>query len=395
VTTVDVVAAGRGAERVESAVASRVEERAWPLYAVLFASVSIVTGLIWDISWHRSIGRDTFWSPPHVLEQLAAIVAGTSCGWVVLRTTFGGSAADRARGVRFWGFRGPLGAWVCIWGTLMMVASAPFDNWWHNAYGLDVKIVSPPHMVLAWGMIAIQVGAMLMVLARQNRAAPDERRRLGVLYAVSAGILLTMHATVLMEYAAFPNDMHAARFYRLTAIGVPLILVATARASRLRWPATTTAAVYMTIVLVLMWTLQLFPATAKLAPIYNPITHMVPPPFPLLLVVPAVAIDLLLRRVQADGWRVAAATGAGFVVLMLAAHWWWAEFLLSPRARNFVFAADQWDYYLRPGSWRYEFWDAETSAIAFLRGLAIAVVTAVVTSRVGMWVGSGMARVKR
>ena len=30
-----------------------------------------------------------------------------------------------------------------------MLTSAPFDNWWHDAYGLDVKIISPPHMFLA------------------------------------------------------------------------------------------------------------------------------------------------------------------------------------------------------------------------------------------------------
>ena len=29
-----------------------------------------------------------------------------------------------------------------------MIVSAPFDNWWHNAYGLDVRIISHPHMVL-------------------------------------------------------------------------------------------------------------------------------------------------------------------------------------------------------------------------------------------------------
>jgi len=370
-------------------------ERTWPLYAVLVSSVSIVVGLIWDISWHRTIGRDTFWSPPHVLEQLAAVVAGSSCGWLVLQMTFRGSPADQAAGVRFWGFRGPLGAWVCIWGTLMMVASAPFDNWWHNAYGLDVKIISPPHMVLAWGMIAIQVGAMLMALARQNRAPPDEQRRLSLLYAASAGILLTMHSTVIMEYAAFPNDMHSARFYRVTALGLPLILIATARPSRLRWPATTTAAIYTTIVLVLMWTLQLFPATAKLAPIYNPVTHMVPPPFPLLLVVPAAAIDLLMRRIQGRDWQLAPILGVAFVALMLVAHWWWAEFLLTPHARNFVFAADQWDYYIKPGDWRYEFWTAERGFLEMARGIAIATVTAVVTSRLGLWIGRGMARVQR
>jgi hypothetical protein len=370
-------------------------ERTWPLYAVVFASVSIVIGLIWDISWHRSIGRDTFWSPPHMLEQLAAIVAGVSCGLFVLRMTLSGSPAERARGVRFWGFRGPLGAWLCIWGTLMMITSAPFDNWWHNAYGLDVKILSPPHMVLAWGMIAIQIGAMLMALARQNRATPELQRRLSVLYAASAGILLTMHATVLMEYAAFPNDMHAARFYRLTAIGMPLILVATSRPSRLRWPAATTASIYMLIVLVLMWTLPLFPATAKLAPIYNPITHMVPPPFPLLLVVPAIAIDLLMRRLRGRDWFLAVALGIVFVLLMLVAHWWWGTFLLTPYARNAVFAADQWDYYLRLGDWRYQFWNPEATPAAFARGIGIAMATAMVTSRVGLWIGSGMARVQR
>jgi hypothetical protein len=367
----------------------------WPLYAVLFSSVSIVVGLIWDISWHRTIGRDTFWSPPHVLEQIAALVAGASCGWLVLRVTFRGSPADKAAGVRFWGFRGPLGAWVCIWGTLMMIASAPFDNWWHNAYGLDVKIISPPHMVLAWGMIAIQVGAMLMALARQNRALPDEQRRLSLLYAASAGILLTMHATVIMEYAAFPNDMHSARFYRVTALGLPLILIATSRPSRLRWPATTTAAIYSGIILALMWTLQLFPATPKLAPIYNPVTHMVPPPFPLLLVVPAAAIDLLMRRVNERDWQLAALAGVSFVALMLLAHWSWAEFLLTPHARNFVFGADQWDYYIKPGDWRYEFWTEEGGLLEMARGLAIATVTAIVSARLGLWIGRGMARVQR
>ena len=331
-----------------------------------------------------------------MLEQLAAIVAGSSSGWLVLQMTFRGSPADQAAGVRFWGFRGPLGAWVCIWGTLMMIASAPFDNWWHNAYGLDVKIISPPHMVLAWGMIAIQIGAMLTALARQNRASPDEQRRLGLLYAVSAGILLTMHATVIMEYAAFPNDMHSARFFRVTALGIPLILIATSRPSRLRWPATTTAAIYMGIVLVLMWTLQLFPATARLAPIYNPVTHMVPPPFPLLLVVPAIAIDLLMRRFKGrSDWLLAPVLGLTFVAVMLVAHWWWAEFLLTPSARNAVFAADQWDYYIKVGDWRYQFWTAERGFLDMARGLAFAAVTAIVSARVGLWIGRGMARVQR
>src|SRR6185503_7153061 len=137
--------------------------------AVLIAAALIVIGLIWDIAWHRSIGRDTFWSPPHVMEYLAALIVGTSCGWLILRTTFAKAAEAREGTVRFWGFRGPLGAWIAVWGSLAMLVSAPFDDWWHNAYGLDVKIVSPPHTLLGAGMTGIVIGSWVMTLAVQNR----------------------------------------------------------------------------------------------------------------------------------------------------------------------------------------------------------------------------------
>ena len=358
---------------------------------MLAASACIVVGLIWDISWHRTIGRDTFWSAPHVLEQIGALVAAFTCGWLVLRTTFGGDALSHSTSVYVWGFRGPLGAWVCIWGAVMMVTSAPFDNWWHNAYGLDVKILSPPHAVLAIGMIAIQVGALLMALASQNRAGAETQQRLSLMYAVSAGIMVALQATVLMENAAFANQMHSVPFYVMTAIGMPLILVATSRPSHLRWPATTTAAIYMGIVLLMLWILQLFAAVPKLAPIYNPVTHMVAPPFPLLLVLPALAIDILMRKANSD-WIRAALIGVSFVLLMVAAHWWWGEFLLSPAARNVVFAGDQWDYNIRPGPWQHQFWNVAPSASAFVLGLMTAIVTATLTSRLGLWIGAGMAR---
>jgi len=385
--------------------ASRSQTRAlsasWVLYAVLVSSIAIVVGLIWDISWHRTVGRDTFWTLPHVLEQLAAIVTGFSCGWLVLHTTWAGTPEARAASVRFWGFRGPFGAWVCIWGTLMMITSAPFDNWWHGAYGLDVKIVSPPHIVLLIGMAGIQLGAMLLALTAQNLAPDRSAARAGLLYATAGAVLVTMGGTAMMEYAGFPNDTHNALFYQVTAGVFPVLLIGTARAGRLRWPATTTALLYMGIILVMSWILQLFPATAKLAPIYNPVTHMVPPPFPLLLVIPAVGLDLLLRwwGPRRD-WRLALMAGPLFVGLMLI-HWWWAEFLISPHARNWFFGADQWDYSLRLGKWRYQFWNLDKDAAGvwsprlFFKGLAIATGIGFASARLGLWWGNWMQRVRR
>jgi hypothetical protein len=210
---------------------------AFPRYlgSLLLGSTSIVVGLLWDISWHMSIGRDTFWTPAHMAIYLGGVLAGLSGGWLALRTTFRGTPEERSVAVRFWGFRAPLGAWVAIWGALAMITSAPFDNWWHNAYGLDVKIISPPHAVLALGMIGIQTGTMLLALAWQNRAPALESREnrarpLELAFVYSAGVILLMVITFLSEYV-YPNDQHASPFYKVTGAVLPVLLVAVARAS--------------------------------------------------------------------------------------------------------------------------------------------------------------------
>ena len=123
--------------------------------------------------------------------------------------------------VRFWGFRAPFGAWVCIWGAFAMLTSAPFDDWWHNTYGLDVKILSPPHAVLAAGIAAIQFGAMLMALAWQNRAAARSPR-LQLLFFYGAGLLLLMIATLSTEYTR-RWDMHQSLFYQVSCGRVPVL----------------------------------------------------------------------------------------------------------------------------------------------------------------------------
>ena len=106
------------------------------VYAVAFSSFFVIVGVIWDISWHISIGRDGLFSAPHLAIYLGAVVAGCFSGYQVLKTTFVGTATEKAHSVRFWGiFYSSLGALFCIWGAFAMLTSAPFDDWWHNTYG--------------------------------------------------------------------------------------------------------------------------------------------------------------------------------------------------------------------------------------------------------------------
>jgi hypothetical protein len=383
-----------------TAVARPAEERAaalpWTVAAMLFGSTSIVAGLLWDISWHMTIGRDSFWTPAHMAIYLGGVLAGISCGWLALKTTFAGTAEERDSAVRFWGFRAPLGAWVAIWGAFAMLTSAPFDDWWHNAYGLDVEILSPPHSVLAAGMIAIQIGAMLLALSAQNRAAAGQGRALGIAHLYTSGAVLLMLATLLME-DSYPNDQHNAFFYKASSLAFPVLLAAVARSSRLRWAATVTAAFYMLLVGTMVWILPLFPAQPLLGPINNPVSHMVPPPFPLLLIVPAAGMDWILQRREgkAAGWGTALLLAAAFLTLFFATQWLFSEFMLTPWARNWFFAGDRnWDYSLNLGDWRYEFWDLDDDPVT-VRQMGMAFVLAYVSTRIGLWWGAWMARVRR
>ncbi len=374
----------------------------WILPAVLLASSCILIGAMWDISWHMTIGRDTLWSPPHLLEQFGAAAAGITCGAYVLWLTFAAPAEARSRTVGFWGFRGPFGAWVCIWGALAMIASVPFDNWWHNAYGLDVEILSPPHAVLMIGVGGIQFGAALFALAAQNRADESRRRAYGWAFTYAYGVLILMFALSGYEYIAYANEWHRSGFYVITASLFPFLLAGVARSSRLRWGATAATATYMGIMLATMWVLQLFPAEPKLAPIYNRVDHMVPLAFPLILIVPAFLIDLLHARFR-DGndWKLAACISVAFVAAMLVVHWPFGEFMLSPAARNHLFAGDQWPYMYRMDEWRHEFWrldanpDGSWDASAFGRGLGMAVLYGFLSARVGLGWGNWTRRVMR
>src|SRR4051795_3679428 len=218
----------------------------WPLYAVVLASTCIVVGLIWDVSWHRTVGRDTFWTLAHLLEQAAAVIAGLSCGYLVLRTTFAGTAAEKAGSVRFWRFfYGPLGAWVCIWGTLMMITSAPFDNWWHNAYGLDVKIISPPHTLLVIGIFAVEIGTLFLIMAAMNRAEGHTGlfRPLQGMLLYLAGLMMVLTMFFRMEYT-WDVFLHRAGAYIAVSIGVPLYYAAVWKAARHRWAATWMTVIY-------------------------------------------------------------------------------------------------------------------------------------------------------
>ncbi|PRY86981.1 hypothetical protein CLW00_10749 [Mongoliibacter ruber] len=382
----------------------KVQERQIPtyVYASVFASLCIAVGLIWDISWHMTVGRDGLFSPPHIAIYLGAVIAGVFSGIKVLKTSFWGSPEEKASSIHFWKvFYGSFGAMFCIWGAFAMLTSAPFDDWWHNTYGLDVKILSPPHALLAMGMVMIQFGALVSVTSLQNRLSSQATEKtsshLQWMYAMSAGFLLVMVFVIISEYF-FLMRQHDILAYQIAAGVFPLLMVAVAYAAPYNWAATKMAVAYTLLLAAMVWILPLFPAEPKLSPIRNFVTVMQPYEFPLMLIAPALVIDFFLMKFgQINKWALAALLGLGFVLVFLPVQWYFAEFLTTEAARGWFFGRFSWTYASDPDfPYRYTFHPRFISTgIDLIKGAGIAVIIGLFSSRIALSWGNWMKRIKR
>jgi len=376
---------------------SRATTVPWFVWSGVLAVSSIAFGLYWDISWHMTIGRDTFWTPAHLAIHFGGILAAITCIVLIFSTTFSHDPASQSASVRVWGFRGPLGAFLTAWGGVTMVTSAPFDNWWHSSFGLDVEILSPPHVVLGLGIWGVGVGCLLLLLAQKNRAVGTARQSLEWLFLYVAALLMSLHMILISEYCD-ANLMHSAVFYRTIAIGTPTLLIAYGRASGRKWGATIVAAIYMALMLAALWIFPIFPAQPKLGPVYTNVTNMVPMGFPVLLVVPAFLLDLVMDRFGGRGkWFLSIVAGSAFLAALIAVQWPFGVFMISPAARNALFGQIYFPYQMPPSMYQlaYQFQSFEPTRSAFWLSLGIALVASILSVRVGLAFADWLSRIRR
>jgi hypothetical protein len=375
----------------------------WTIWAGVLGVTSASIGGAWDVSWHRSIGRDAFLTPAHLAIYACGVIAAIVCGYLIFYTTFGRSQDLKAESVRVLGFRAPLGAFIAAWGGIAMLTSAPFDNWWHAAYGLDVKIISPPHVLLILGIRGVAVGMMFLILAAMNRAAASVApeadatfRTLQRLFLFLGGLIVAGQMFFLLEYT-WDVELHETSAYIAMAIMVPIAFAVVARASGYKWACTITAAIYMAMGILEILILPLFPASPKLGPVYFPVTHFVPAKFPILLIVPALALDLLWDRLRNwKPWQLALVSGVVFTLMLLLVEWPFASFLLSKASENRFFGTIYFDYNSRPdGLDRLRQFVNPASGATLLRGLGVASICAALSTWFGLTFGNWMRDVQR
>jgi hypothetical protein len=373
----------------------------WTIWAGVLGVTSSSFGGTWDVAWHRSIGRDSFLTPAHLFIYACGVIAAVVCGYLILYTTFGHNARLKAESVSVLGFRAPLGAFIAAWGGIAMLTSAPFDNWWHAAYGLDVKIISPPHTLLILGIRGVGVGILFLILAAMNREAQTSTetstyKTLQRLFLYLGG-LMVMGQMFFLQEKTWDIFLHSASAYIAMGIGMPIVFAVIARSSQNRWACTIIAAIYMAWTIAAILILPLVPASPKLGPVFFPVTHLVPTKFPILLILPALALDLLWNRLRAwKPWQIAAVSGVVFIAVLFAFEWPFASFLMSKASENRFFGTIYFDYNSPAnGPDRLREWWLPTYGATLVKGLIEASIFASISTWFGLKFGNWMRGIQR
>src|SRR5256885_12165401 len=90
------------------------------VYLAVAGLACLPIGLLWDISHHSTIGRDTFWTPAHILTQLGGVVPALLFAAIAWKTTFRGAQSERDAAVLVLGVRAPVGVLGTIWGAMAL-----------------------------------------------------------------------------------------------------------------------------------------------------------------------------------------------------------------------------------------------------------------------------------
>lgn len=308
---------------------------AWSLWYLLFQAI---LGLGWDIRWHSTFGRDTFWAPPHMLMYSGIALAGFLCIGVVLRDTWRyyrrtPGVTDATTWPIFGYFRGPLGYAVTGCGMAVLLFAAPFDNWWHELYGLDVTLWAPFHVMGLIGAFIAGSGMLYVFAAlgaRSRQLGLNRRSVLGFSGPDWATLLTLSGLLTLLVTATQPattiaptlviGPAHILSFpLLLCAFFIPVLVVAIRVTER---PGAATA------VMALFFARQLF--LAAIIPWLLRLTHQLDPSYayrngvpqfilplalaPIAFLPAALLLDLVARQRHASAPASALFTGRGWLL---------------------------------------------------------------------------------
>jgi hypothetical protein len=223
-------------------------------WLLLYLTLQAELGLAWDRNWHDLIGRDQFWTLPHIMIYSGLGGAGMIALVVSLADTLryyrhapGVDDTSTIQVLRF--FHAPMGYVLLGFGALTDLVAAPLDNYWHTLYGIDVTLWSPFHIMGTLGGILEGLGILYIFASEaviERASARQPRRYLGF-SLLEWGMLAVLAAFSNLAIPALTAFMPASLgTFRLFTYAFPLALAAgfsltsALQATRRPWSATLT-----------------------------------------------------------------------------------------------------------------------------------------------------------
>jgi len=184
-----------------------------------------VIGFIWDVAWHIDFGRDRqLFTPPHVLILTGLLGIGAAGIFAI-----GLASVERAN---VWRRFGPLH--VPVSGLALVILSGgaalgfPLDDLWHRAYGIDVTMWGPTHLLMIGGASLTPI-ALLLTYAEAGGPRLKGREQSVLRYILAMALMLGL-STFQLEFDLGVPQWQVLYHPVLIAIAISIGLV-TARAA--------------------------------------------------------------------------------------------------------------------------------------------------------------------
>jgi hypothetical protein len=210
------------------------------IYFLISIGASLqISGSNWDIVWHGVRNVETFFTPPHsvIYSGVALAIGSVITGIMQAGFRIRQQKNDATRFVVLRPSSLPSSLRLAAVGCALQLTAGPFDFLWHSLFGFD-GLLSPPHSVLAVGMLMTALGALIGIYAHYSnpRSVVNDARSLSSIFSKLSLIigfavfLMVAVGMVLMftlpfskgQYFDFNPDPLAALV--ATSVSIPFIL---------------------------------------------------------------------------------------------------------------------------------------------------------------------------
>jgi hypothetical protein len=225
------------------------------LFSVAVIKLFNFIGGAWDIQWHIEIGRDSLFIPPHLLVMVAFF---SGVGMVLVMIAYESGLArgghEQPHTLRLGPFRGDWPFFSIFFGYSFALLSGLVDELWHEVFGIDATLWSPPHLMIMAATVVVDFSLLLGITA--------SARRLGYSFSwkspLTWGILLVgaytfesvnfqMGEAFIVGYRNGGAGLYGLLFPILFGVMLPLSLVTVLRLSGRFWTGLAVLGVTLTL----------------------------------------------------------------------------------------------------------------------------------------------------